>query len=210
MKKILLIGGGGHCRSVIDVIEHEGVFEIAGIVDREDMVGKEVLGYKVIATDGELKDLREKFEFAFITVGQIKNASTRKRLFHELKHLGYKLPVIISPKAYVSRHSDIGEGSVIMHYSMVNANAKIGVNCILNTRSLIEHDAVVGDNCHISTGAVVNGACIIGNEVFIGSSSVLSNNVYVADGSIVGAGGVVNRDIKEAGVYVGNPVRRVR
>ena len=210
MKKILLIGGGGHCKSVIDVIELEGKFEIAGIVDREEVVGKSVVGYKVIATDSELGRLREEFEYALVTIGQIKSANVRKRLFNKLKDLEYKMPVIVSPKAHVSKHSEIGEGSVVMHYSLVNAGAKIGANCILNTKSLIEHDVIVGNNCHISTGAVVNGACTIGNEVFIGSNSVIANNVHVADGSVLGAGSVVYRNIEKAGIYVGNPAERVR
>ncbi len=210
MKKILLIGGGGHCKSVIDVIEQEGRFEVAGIVDREEMIGKSVLGYKIIATDSELGRLRKKFEYALVTVGQIKSANVRMRLFRKLKNLEYKMPVIVSPKAHVSKHCEIGEGSVVMHYSLVNAGAKIGVNCILNTKSLIEHDVIVGDNCHISTGAVVNGACTIGNEVFIGSNSVIANNVYVVDGSVLGAGSVVYKNLEKAGVYVGNPAKKVK
>lgn len=171
-KKILLIGGGGHCHSVIDVLEREGRFEIAGIVDLPEQLGKEVLGYKVIATDEQLAELKQDYDYALVTLGQIKTSEPRQRIYNQLKQLGYQLPTIISPLAYVSKHAQIGEGTVIMHHALVNANARIGNNCIINTKSLIEHDAVIHDHCHISTAAVINGGVEVKENTFVGSNSV--------------------------------------
>ena len=113
-KDIILIGGGGHCKSVIDVIEQESNFNIAGIIDKIEFVGQNVLGYKIIGSDNDLSFLREKFSYAFITIGHIKTNSSRIKLFNLLKDLKFTLPTIISPLAYVSKHAFIDEGTMIL------------------------------------------------------------------------------------------------
>ena len=190
--QIIIIGAGGHCNSCIDVIEQEGKFDIAGIVDRvEENVISDVLGYPLIGSDADLPMLRKKYRYAFVGVGQIKSASVRVRLFCNLKELEYCLPVIVSRHAYVSRHAEVREGSIVMHRAVVNANARVGAGCILNSCSLIEHDAVVGNHTHISTGAVVNGAAKIGDCSFIGSGATVIQGVALPDNSFVRAGSLV-------------------
>ncbi|MHB0841224.1 NeuD/PglB/VioB family sugar acetyltransferase [Stutzerimonas nitrititolerans] len=170
-ERIILVGGGGHCRSVIDVIEQQGKYKIDGIVDLKENIGEKILGYPVIACDNQLRELFSSCKNAVITVGHIKTNSLRLKLYESLKEIGYKLPVITSPLAYVSRHAQIGEGTLIMHHALVNANANIGKNCIINSKALIEHDAQVGDHCHISTASVINGGVVVENNTFVGSNS---------------------------------------
>lgn len=174
--KILLVGGGGHCKSVIDVIEQENIFEIAGIIEKDIKSYNDILGYKVVGADKDLAKLREFYDYAIVTIGQITSNEARKRTFHLLKKFDYKLPVIISPYSYVSKSAKIEEGTVILHHVIVNTNSYIGKNCIINSRALIEHDASVGDNCHISTGAIVNGSSKVLEDSFVGSNSVIVNN----------------------------------
>ncbi len=188
-EKIILIGGGGHCHSCIDVIETENRFEIAGIVDSYKEQGSKVLDYEVIGGDKDLPSLITKYKNALICVGQIKSAEIRIKIFEQLKNLGAQLPVIVSPRAYVSSYAKIGEGTIVMHDVLVNANARIGVNCILNTKSLYEHDVIVGDHCHVSTAAVINGGSVVGNRCFVGSNTVLKQGISVADDSVVPFGG---------------------
>ena len=188
-EKILLIGGGGHCKSIIDVIEQEGRFEIAGIIDKKELVGQDVLGYKILGSDDTLKDLHQHYNYALITVGQIKSPEIRIKLFEMLKSLGYELPVVISPLAYVSKHAILGDGTVIMHHALVNAHARVGQNCIINTKALIEHDAMVEAHCHISTGAIVNGGVQIKTGTFYGSNATCKEAIMV--GGFVKAGSVV-------------------
>jgi len=190
-KKIILIGGGGHCRSVIDVIELQNKFEIFGIIDKEENLGKKILGYKIIGTDEDLRKFRKVCDFALITIGFIKDISPRKRLYQQVKKLGYKLPVIISPLAYVSRYSEIGEGTVVMHHAIINSNVRIGKNCIINTKALIEHDCIIGDHCHISTGAILNGGVKVGSETFIGSGAICVENTIINPNSFIKAGSLV-------------------
>lgn len=202
-KNLILVGGGGHCKSVIDVAESAG-YNILGILDMPEEVGKSVLNYKVIGTDDEIPQYTDVAEF-IITVGFIKNPAIRIRLFNRIKDAGGKLATIIASTAHVSRYAAVGEGSVIMHQAVVNAGANIGENCIINTFCNIEHDAMIGDQCHISTGTMVNGDCKVGERVFIGSQSVLANGITVGEDIIVGAGSVLRKSITEKGVYAGNP-----
>ena len=204
MKSLILIGGGGHCKSVIEVAESAG-YEIKGILDMPDEVGKEVLpGHKVIGTDDEIPQYVEECDFV-ITVGFIKNPALRIKLYNKVKTTGGRLATIIASTAHVSKYAELGEGTVIMHHAFVNAGAKIGDNCIINTFVNIEHDAEVGNQCHISTGTMVNGECKIGENCFIGSQSVCANCIEIASDIIVGAGSVVRKSIRVKGIYAGNP-----
>ena len=179
--KILLIGGGGHCHSVIDVVEQEDKYEIAGIIDKKELLGTKVLGYEVIGCDDDLEKLFDMYKYAFITIGHIKSNKVRINLFSLLKSIGYIIPTIKSPLAYVSKYSELGEGTVIHHYALINANVKIGKNCIINTKALIEHDVTVEDNCHISTGAILNGAVVVKQNIFIGSNAVAKESIVIKD-----------------------------
>lgn len=203
-RPLILIGGGGHCKSVIEVAESAG-YEIKGILDIPDEVGKEVLpGHKVIGTDDEIPQYVEECDFV-ITVGFIKNPALRIKLHNKVKAAGGRLATIIASTAHVSKYAELGEGTVIMHQAFVNAGAKIGDNCIINTFVNIEHDAEVGNQCHISTGTMVNGECKIGENCFIGSQSVCANCIEIASDIIVGAGSVVRKSIRVKGIYAGNP-----
>lgn len=190
MKKppILVVGAGGHARACVDVLEQEGRFAIAGYVGMPDEVGKRVLGYVVLGADSDLQALVREYERGLICLGQIKCPEVRMRLFDLLQAHGCELPVIVSPRAYVSPHATVGAGSIVMHGSVVNAGARVGRNCILNTQSLVEHDAVIGDHCHISTTAVVNGGVRIGSGTFVGSGSTVRESISIGERCVIGMG----------------------
>jgi sugar O-acyltransferase (sialic acid O-acetyltransferase NeuD family) len=186
-EKIILIGGGGHCRSCIDVIEQEGRFTIAGIVDVPEKKQHNVLGYPVIGSDADFKELMKICSNVLITLGQIKSPTRRMELFNELMQIGARFPVIQSPLAYVSPHARIGEGTIVMHHALIDAGVKIGRNCIINNKALVEHDAVIGDHCHISTGAIVNGGVVIGSGSFFGSGAVAKEYTSIPANSFIKA-----------------------
>lgn len=188
MNEIILIGGGGHCKSVIDVIEQEQKYKIVGIVDQPSLLGTKVLGYPVIGTDAELPKLAASYKYCLITIGQIRSPEARKNIFNSALKAGFTIPIIISPFSYVSRHAKIGRGTVIMHRAVVNASAVLGANCIINTDALIEHDTIIGDFCHVSTRAVVNGGVVLGTGSFVGSGAVIVNNIKINKGSFIRAG----------------------
>ena len=200
-RSLILIGGGGHCKSVINVAESAG-FRILGILDTAEYIGKKVLNYEVIG-----KDICRLIDYAsfIVTVGHIKDASLRIQLHEKVLRKNGTLATLISPTAIISRYADIGEGSVIMHQAVVNADVRIGKGCIINTFANIEHDSVIGDYTHISTGTMVNGNCCVGNASFLGSQSVMVNGRSITDECVIAAGSVVRKDIKIRGIYSGNP-----
>jgi len=191
MKRIILIGGGGHCKSVIDVIEQEGKFIIAGIVDKPEKKGTNVFGYSVIGDDSNLGSLAKKYKYALITVGQIKSPLPRIKLFNLAIDAGFILPSIISPNAYVSQHTSIGIGVVVMHDALINANTTIGDNCIINSKALIEHDCQIFKHCHISTNVTVNGGVTVEEGCFIGSGVTTKESITIQKTSFIKAGSVV-------------------
>ncbi len=195
MQNLILIGGGGHCKSCIDVIEQTGRFQVAGIVDVTKKLHQKILGYEIIATDDELPRLVNEYENFLITLGQIKSPKKRISIFQTLKESGAKLPVMVSPLAYVSKHARIEEGTIVMHYALVNAGAKIGKNCIINTRALIEHDAIVADHCHIATGAVINGGVRVGPGTFFGSNAVSKEYVEIGENAVIACGAKITKNV---------------
>lgn len=199
------MGGGGHCKSVIDVIETLQTYVIEGIVDQEENIGNKISGYPVIGCDNDLSAISETFKNFMITVGQIKSSVIRTRIFEILKSLNVNLPVIVSPLAHVSKRSIIEEGTVVMHFAMVNSHVSVGYNCIVNSYALIEHDCIIGNHTQISTGAIVNGNVTIGNHCFVGSGATLVQGIEIPDNTIVGAGAIVTKNINKAGIYAGVP-----
>ena len=185
---LLLIGCGGHARSLIDVVKTSGRWDIFGLVGLREQVGKKVLGYPVIGCDQDLPSLRKQCANALLAVGQIGLSPQRKRLAQELEQLEFSLPVVISCFAHVSDYADVGSGTTIGHGAIVNSAAKIGDYCILNSNALIEHDVVIGDFCHISTGALVNGGTTIGKSSFVGSGAVIREGLDLPPQTIIGAG----------------------
>lgn len=195
MRELVLVGGGGHARACLDVVRACGDFRVAGILDRSELVGRDVLGVPIIGTDNDLPALVGKGMCFLIAVGQIMTPDPRMLLFARLLELGAKLPIIVAPTAHVSPDAEIGAGTIVMHMALVGPGARVGVNCILNSRALVEHDTVVGDHCHLATGVLVNGGCTVEQGTFVGSGSVLRQGVRVGERAVVGMGVAVWRDV---------------
>lgn len=208
-EEIILIGGGGHCKACIDVIEQENRFSIMGIIDVPENIGQTILGYSIIDHDNNIKNYVDRYNF-LITVGYIKKAELRLSLFKEINSLGGSFPSIISPKAHVSKHASIGKGTIIMHGAIVNSSAIIDDNCIINNLALVEHDTIVGGNTHISTGAIVNGACVIGSNCFIGSGTVINQGIHLNSDIIIGSASIVRKNITKPGIYASNPLKKIK
>jgi len=200
---LLVIGAGGHAHACIDVIEQHGRYRIAGLIGKADELHDQHLGYSVIATDDDLPQLSNNYQNIFITIGQISSPEVRIKLYQSVVDLGFLLPTIISPRAYVSKHSTIGKGTIVMHDAVINAGARVGSNCIINTNAMIEHDAIIEDHCHISTGVIANGGVHVGMGSFLGSRSVIREGVSIGQRSLIGMGVVVRHNQPDLTRYIG-------
>lgn len=199
IEDVLLLGGGGHCKSVINAMTGT-CFRPGAILDKNPTLDA-ILGIPVLGGDSLLPALRSRFDLAIVTVGQIKDYVLRWRLYCKLGEYGYTTPVIIAASANISEWASIGAGSTILNSAMINADVNIGENCIVNTMAIIEHDAKIGNNCHISTGAIINGGVMIADNVFVGSGAVIREGVKIENGSVIGIGSVVKKDV-EAGSII--------
>ena len=196
MSGLLLIGGGGHCKAAIDVIEAARL-PIAGVLERPGTDLTNVLGYPILGDDDALSALVLQGHAILVTIGQIKSAEPRIRAFKLAMAAGARMPNVVSPRAYVSRHAELGDGTLVMHGAVINAAVRVGRNVIVNSLALIEHDVVVGDHCHVATGARVNGNVTLGAGCFIGSGAVLKNGITIGAGSVIGAGALIRHNIPE-------------
>lgn len=200
---LILIGAGGHAHACIDVIEQHGGYQIAGLIGMPDEMHDHHLGYAVIGTDADLPKLVKTIPYALITLGQIKTPAHRTRLYQQVVALGFQLPTIIVPSAYVSRHATVGAGTIVMHGAIVSAGTSVGKNCIINTRALLEHDATVADHCHISTGAIINGNTVIGSGSFVGSGSIIKEGASLGQNCLVGMGLAVRQNLPNNAQFAG-------
>jgi sugar O-acyltransferase (sialic acid O-acetyltransferase NeuD family) len=195
-EKLLLIRSGGYANSCIDVIEQDGIFDIAGLVGHPNEIGSRHFGYEVNASNADLESLFLDFKFALGTIGHIKSAKSRIRLYSQIKSIWFKVPSIKSKSAYVSEHAKIGDGTIVMHDVILNSGSVVGSNCIINTRLLIEHDVKVSDHCPVSIGVVDSGGVQIGSGTFIGSRSFTCDNLFIGDECLVGIGTILLHDLQ--------------
>ena len=194
-KKLVLIGGGGHCKSVLDTVLQGDEYDDIVITDPIIKAGTEIYGCKVVGTDETLSSLRKQgYEYAFITVGSITDAGLRIKLAGIGAALGFKFPIIIDSTAVVSKHSKIGSGTFIGKNVSVNADVVIGEHCIINTGAIIEHECKVGDYTHVSVGAILCGHVEVGYESFIGAGATIIQECIIGNKVVVGANSTILSD----------------
>lgn len=210
-KKILLIGGGGHCKSVLDSLLELNEYAEIGIIDKIENIGKSVMGVPIVGCDDDLTSLLGKgYKYAFVSLGSIGNPSLRIKLFNILINIGYEIPVIIDDSAKVSKHAKIEQGVFIGKYGIVNAGALIQKGAIINSGSIVEHDCRIGAFSHIAPGAVLGGEVIVGDNSHIGTNASIKQQVHIGSNSIIGMGSVVLQNIENRTMAFGNPCREVK
>lgn len=211
IEKIIILGCGGHAKSVADTIEAEGRYQIAGFVDYQYDETFVYRGYKMIGCDAELQKIYDSGIYhACVGIGFMGKGNIRNRLYAEAKRIGFHLPAIIDPTAVLARDALIGEGTFIGKNAVINADAKIGKMAIINTGVIIEHDCIVGDYCHVAVGATVCGAVQIGAESMIGANATVIQGIQVGKNVIVGAGSVVVKDLSDSVTAVGVPAKIIK
>lgn len=209
-EKVVLIGGGGHCKVVIDAIKKQNKYDIVGITDKKNM-GSKILDVPVIGHDDILNQLLNKgVTNALITVGSVKNNIPRLNLYNELCKLGFDFVNVIHPKAIMGEEVVLGKGNVVLAGCIINSCAVIGNNCIINTGSIVEHDCVIGDHVHIAPGAKVAGGVKIGKASYIGLGANVIQGIKIGENCIIGAGAVVINDIPDNSLAVGIPAKVIK
>jgi len=206
-RKILLLGGGGHCKSVLDTLLSLGLYDDIGIVDKED---NEILGVPVVGTDQDLTTLIQNgWTDAFVTVGSVGNTTLRRRLFKLIKGIGFHIPSIVDNSAVLAREIQLGEGCFVGKKTVINTGATLGCCAIVNTGAVVDHECIVGDFSHISPGVILCGQVIIGDDTHIGAGSVIRQQISVGTNVMIGSGSVVVKNIPDGQTAYGNPCKVV-
>ena len=203
-RRLVLIGGGGHCKSVLDAAYRMDVFHEIVITDREIPAGTKILDTPVVGTDDMLPALfADGWTEAFVTVGSIKSTKVRRMLYEKAAQLGFDFPVIRDPSAQVSDYALLGAGVVVGKHAVINADAEVGSMAIINTGAIIEHECRVGSFSHVAVGATLCGNVTVEENVFVGAGTTILQGCTVCSGAVIGAGSLVLNDVQVPGIYTG-------
>ena len=208
-KDLIIIGAGGHAKVVLEIALENG-WNVLGFVDKK-ITQNSLCGYPVLGTDEVLPSLLIKgIRHAAIGIGHVGNYQVRDNIFANLKKLGFDLPILIHPKACISKLAIIGEGSICATGCIVNTCARVGGNCIINSGAIIEHDVILGDNVHAAPASVILGDVQVGRNTFLGAGSVVLQGCTVGESVIVGAGSTVLKSVDDDLVIAGSPAHEIR
>ena len=211
LNKLVCIGGGGHCLSVLDSVLRMNFFSDIVITDLVIPRGTNLLGCQVVGTDDRLKELFDKgYQYAFITIGSIQSTAMRRKLAEVARGIGFKITTIIDPLAEISESARISEGVFVGKRVVVNAEARIDEFAIINTGTILEHGCEIGAFSHVAVGTVICGDVKIGGDVFIGANTTIIQGVEIGMGSVVGAGALLNKSVPKYCTAVGVPAKIIK
>jgi sugar O-acyltransferase (sialic acid O-acetyltransferase NeuD family) len=205
-EKLVVFGAGGHAKVVIDMIEQQGNYEIAGLLD-DDLrhQGSRFFGYPVLGTRADLPALfSARLRYAIVTIG---DNTSRAAVAALLDRGGWQFASAVHPRACMGRGVKIGPGSVVMAGCVVNADAHLGAQVIINTGTTVDHDCRIEDAVHIAPGCHLCGGVSVGQGSFLGAGSTVTPGVRIGRKVIVGAGSTVLRDIADEARVSGVPAR---
>lgn len=206
MEDIILIGSGGHARSIVDCIERQGKYRIKGFIDQKSRQNFAYKQYRVIGDDQDARKFYEEgIQNACIAIGFLGDGIVRDKIYELYKSIGFHFPVIIDPSAIIADDVTIEEGSFIGKNAVINSNSYIGKINIINTGAIVEHDCRVNDFCHISVHATLCGNVSVQDHTFIGAGAVVVQGCTLGNNVIVGANSTILSNVpaheKALGVY---------
>jgi len=203
---LLIVGAGGHGRVVAETANEQGTWKgIAFLDDKKDLCP--VLGYPVLDSLDKAAHYLVRYPQLIVAIG---NNRLRIKLLNHFQQIGFKIPSIIHPTAFVSKTATVEPGCVILAQTVLNTGAKIGLGCIINTGATIDHNCVLGKGVHLSPGVHLGGGVYVGDYSWIGVGVSVINNVSVGENALIGAGAAVVTDIEANVTAVGVPAKPIR
>lgn len=204
-QKIFVFGASGHAKVVIDIIERQGLYEIAFLADDDpSLKDRQVYGYSVLGGKEDL--LSSGLERGIVAIGSNR---ARRVVAAWLRENGFDLISAVHPSAQLARGVTIGSGSVVMAGVVINSDSTIGQDVIINTRASIDHDCHIGDGVHIAPGSTLCGTVTVGEGTFICAGATIIPNLTIGEHVTVGAGSTVIRDVPDGVTVVGSPAKAI-
>jgi sugar O-acyltransferase (sialic acid O-acetyltransferase NeuD family) len=202
---IVVYGGGGHGRVVIDALRLAGRYDPVAVLDpaRSGAVD----GVPVSDDDAAAALRAAGVEAAVIAAGSVGDPALRRRLYAKALSAGFTLPAIVHPRASVAATASLSPGCFVAAGAVVGPGARLGVCVIVNSNAVVDHDCALGDFVHVAPGAALSGDVVAGDDVHVGTGACVVQGLHIGAGSIVGAGAAVVADVPEGAVAVGVPAR---
>ncbi|MBF0182583.1 MAG: acetyltransferase [Magnetococcales bacterium] len=211
MKNIIIMGGSGHAKTIIDIVERENRHRIVGVLDPALHVGERLLGHPVLGGDGELPELVKRYgiEGAILAIGENhQRAVLAERL--AIRHPDLPLVSAVHPGAAIGKGTTLGEGTVVMAGAVIGPDCRVGRLCVVNTLASLDHDSFLEDFASLAPHAATGGNCRIGRGAFLGMGAVVIHGIRVGEHALLGAGAVAVRDVAALTLSLGVPARVVR
>ncbi len=205
-QRVVVVGAGGHAKVVLEALRAINAFEVVGLTD-PGTASLEVLGAPVLGGDELLPGLyAQGVAAAVVAIGSNRR---RQQIGLSLLALGFKLPAVVHPAAFISPSATIGQGTVVMARAVVGTLASIGDFAIINTGAIVEHDNRIGQSAHIGPGAALGGGVRVGDRALVGIGSAVRPDISIGDDAVVGAGSAVVADVPSGVTVAGAPARKL-
>ncbi|MCS6907037.1 MAG: NeuD/PglB/VioB family sugar acetyltransferase [Anaerolineales bacterium] len=195
---VLIFGGGGHGKSLIELLRATAQYSIAGVIDDHKPLGEHILGVPVIGRSEDLPDLYARgYRLMVNAVGGIGDLSQRLAVFARSKAAGFDFPTIVHPTAFVEESATLAKGAQVFPHAYIGSEARIGFGVIVNTGAIISHDCQVEDYVNISPGAILAGEVYVGEATLIGMGVTVNLRVRIGAHCRIGNGATVKRDVPD-------------
>lgn len=189
MKEIVVLGGGGHGKVVVEAIIRERKYKLEGIIDPCLKINSKVMGVPILGGDECLIELYKRgVRFAAIGIGTVGQYAVKKKIWNRLIKIGFELPSILHPHSSISLSAKIGPGAFIAAGAVIGAGAVLKDGVIVNTCASIDHDCCIGKFSHVAPGAILCGNVSVGECVHVGAGAIIIQNLTVSDKSFIKAG----------------------
>ena len=193
--RIIVVGGGGHARVLIDAMKLAGT-SILGVVDPSlaaDAPGP--FGLPVLGGDEAIDRYSPENVMLVNAKGSTSSMAARNAIYRHFKAKGFRFATVIHPSAVISASATLSEGAQVMAGCVVQYGAVVGPDCIINTRASIDHDCRIGETVHIAPGATISGAVSVGDCTHVGAGATVIQGITIGRNSLIAAGVVVYRDV---------------
>jgi sugar O-acyltransferase (sialic acid O-acetyltransferase NeuD family) len=198
---IIIYGGGGHGKALIDLIRILGIYPIAGIVDDGLPAGSLIMGVPILGGSNILdKLIKHGVHMAANAVGGIGNITSRITVFERLINGGFSCPTLVHPTAFVESGAILAEGVQVMPHAYIGSEAQVGFGAIINTGAIVSHDCILGDYANLSPGAILAGEVSVGSATLVGMGVTVNLRVKIGAHSRIGNNATVKQDVPEGAI----------
>lgn len=209
-EKILVFGASGHAKVVMDIVECQGIYEIAFLVDDNPALkDSNVFGYRVLGSAVDVPNAVSAYCISKCVIA-IGNNRVREKLDAMLTAAGLTIVSAVHPSARIGRGATVGAGTVVMPGALINADASIGRNAIINTGAVVDHECVIGDYVHIAPGVKLCGNVRVGARSLVGVGASVIPGVSIGSDAVIGAGSTVLKDVGDGLTVAGSPAKTIK